>query len=106
LHWFYCLSYPLVWALNQTSLWLLRRLGIESVDEAGHAHSEEELRLIITALRPEPGGSAAGRNLALNALSLRQRVAREVMRPRQEIVCLNTQANLAECLDVAEKTRF
>lgn len=106
LRWFYRLSYPLVCALNQTSLWLLRRVGIESADEAGPAHSEEELRLIITALRPEPGGSAAGRNLVLNALSLRQRVAREVMRPRQEIVGLNTQANLAECLEVAEKTRF
>jgi CBS domain containing-hemolysin-like protein len=28
------------------------------------------------------------------------------MRPRQEIVALDTEASLAECLDVAEKTRF
>ena len=42
----------------------------------------------------------------LNALDLRHRLAREVMRPRQEIVSLDTQASIAECLDVAEKTRY
>ena len=42
----------------------------------------------------------------LNALDLRRRVAREVMRPRQEIVALDTEASIAECLDVAEKTRY
>src|ERR1017187_2479264 len=28
------------------------------------------------------------------------------MRPRQEIVALDTEASIAECLDVAEKTRY
>jgi len=31
---------------------------------------------------------------------------REVMRPRQEIIPLSTDASMAECLDVAEKTRY
>jgi CBS domain containing-hemolysin-like protein len=39
-------------------------------------------------------------------LDLRRRVARDVMRPRQEIVALSTESSLAECLDLAEKTRF
>ncbi len=42
----------------------------------------------------------------LNALDLRHRVVRDVMRPRQEMVALDTGASLAECLDVAERTRF
>src|SRR6185295_14687858 len=37
---------------------------------------------------------------------LRRRVAREVMRPRKEIVALDTEASIAECLEVAEKTRY
>ena len=40
------------------------------------------------------------------ALDLRRRIAREVMRPRQEIVALDTEATMAECLEVAEKTRY
>ena len=47
-----------------------------------------------------------GRDIVLNALDLRRRVARDVMRPRQEIVALDTEATIAECLDLAEKTRY
>jgi CBS domain containing-hemolysin-like protein len=47
-----------------------------------------------------------GRNLVLNALDLRHRVARDVMRPRQEMAVLNTEASVAECLDIADKTRY
>src|SRR5207237_3567695 len=42
----------------------------------------------------------------LNALDLRRRLARQVMRPRQEIVALDTESSIAQCLDVAEKTRY
>jgi CBS domain containing-hemolysin-like protein len=47
-----------------------------------------------------------GRNIVLNALDLRRRTVRQVMRPRQEITVLNTEWTIAECLDVAEKTRY
>jgi CBS domain containing-hemolysin-like protein len=47
-----------------------------------------------------------GRDIVLNAMDLRRRIAREVMRPRQEIVALDTEASIAQCLEVAEKTRY
>jgi CBS domain containing-hemolysin-like protein len=106
LRWFYVVSYPFNWALNGTSLWLLRRLGLEAVSEAEMVHSEEELRLLFATTQKHSGGTSLGRDIVLNALDLRRRVAREVMRPRQEIVVLNTEASMTECLDVAEKTRF
>jgi CBS domain containing-hemolysin-like protein len=49
---------------------------------------------------------AGGRNLILNALDLRHRVAREVMRPRHEISAFDTAASMDQCLSLAEKTRF
>ena len=106
LRWFYVVSYPFNWALNGTSLWLLRRLGLEGMSEAELIHSEEELRLLFTATQKHSGGTSLGRDIVLNALDLRQRVVREVMRPRQEIVMLNTGSSMTECLEVAEKTRF
>jgi CBS domain containing-hemolysin-like protein len=42
----------------------------------------------------------------LNAIDLRHRTAREVMRPRHEITAFNTEATIAECLALAEKTRY
>ncbi len=104
--WFYRASYLLVVALNWSSQWMLRQVGIELTGEAGRAHSEEELRLLLGAAQKQAGGTPLGRDIILNALDLRHRVARDVMRPRQEIVVLDTEASIAECLDVAEKTRY
>jgi CBS domain containing-hemolysin-like protein len=102
--WFYRLSYPLIWGLNNTALWLLRQLGLEPASEAERAHSEEELRLLFAA--SQAGRSALGRDIVLNALDLRRRVAREVMQPRKEIVALATDLGIVHCLDVAEKSRY
>jgi len=104
--WFYRLSYPFVVVLNSFSQWLLRQVGLEPVTEGEHAHSEEELRLLLAAAQKQSGGSALGRHILLNALELRRRTAREVMRPRQEITGLDTEASIADCLDLAERTRY
>jgi CBS domain containing-hemolysin-like protein len=106
LAWFYRLSYPFIVVLNWSAQWLLRQMGIQPASEGDLAHSEEELRLLFAASQKRSGGTALGRDIVLNALDLRRRIAREVMRPRQEIVALSTEANMTECLDVAEKTRF
>ena len=106
LAWFYGLSYPFIVVLNWSAQWLLRQMGIQPASEGDLAHSEEELRLLFAASQKRSGGTALGRDIVLNALDLRQRVAREVMRPRQEIVALGTGASMTECLDVSEKTRF
>jgi CBS domain containing-hemolysin-like protein len=103
---FYRMSFPLIWVLNHTANWLLRRFGIEPVTEAELVHSEEELRLIVGATQKVSGGPALGRSIVLNALDLRQRTVREVMRPRQEITVLDTDSTMSECLEVAEKTRY
>jgi len=104
--WFYRASYVFVVVLNWTSQWMLRQVGLEPTGEAGRAHSEEELRLLLGAAQKQAGGTPLGRDIILNALDLRHRVARDVMRPRQEIVALDTEAGIAECLELAEKTRY
>ncbi len=106
LEWFHRASYPFIWLLNHASLWILRQLGIHPASEAEQAHSEEELRLLFAASHEDAGGTVLGRDIVLNALSLRHRIARDVMRPRLEIVGLDTEASVTECLDVAEKTRY
>jgi CBS domain containing-hemolysin-like protein len=101
LNWFYRLSFPFVWLLHRSSQNVLHWLGIVT-DEFQSAHSEEELRLVLAA-----GQKASDRrDLILNALDLRYRTAREVMRPRQEIVTFDTKAPLSDCLVIAEKTRY
>jgi CBS domain containing-hemolysin-like protein len=101
LNWFYRLSFPFVWLLHRSSQTVLRWLGIDS-DEFQSTHSEEELRIVLAA-----GQKASDRrDLILNALDLRYRTAREVMRPRHEIVTFDSNAPLADCFAIAEKTRY
>ena len=105
LEWFHWLFRPFIWLLNGVALWILRRLGIEPASEAELHHSEEELRLLLATSRGR-GATQFGHDIVLNAFDLRHRVVHEVMRPRREISGLDTDAPIAECLDVAEKTRY
>jgi CBS domain containing-hemolysin-like protein len=106
LRWFYLASYPFNWLLNHSAQWLLRQAGIEQVSEVDRAHSEDELRLLVSSSQKRSGATALGRDIVLNALDLRRRIVRDVMRPRREIVPLDTEASISACLEVAEKTRY
>lgn len=103
---FYKVSYPLIWMLNNASQWILKMFGIHPVSEAELIHSEEELRMLFTSAHEHEGGSELQRKIVFNAMDLKRRIVREVMRPRQEITALDTEASIAECLEVAEKTRY
>ena len=105
LRWFYWVMYPFIWMLNTCALWLLRKVGLEMGDDHGHSHSEEELRMMIGAGGDGSSKDAFRRDLVLNAFDLKNRVARDVMRPRREIVGFNTNFDIEECLEVAEQTR-
>jgi CBS domain containing-hemolysin-like protein len=104
LHWFYRLSYPFNWVLNQSAQWLLRRVGIEPSGSARFIHSEEELRLMFS--QRQVAGGALGHAIVLNALDLSRHIVRNVMRPRQEIAAFDTEASISDCLELAEKTRY
>jgi CBS domain containing-hemolysin-like protein len=101
LAWFYRVSFPFIWLLNRSSQLVVKWLGV-APDELHGAQSEEELRVILAAA----SGSTYRRNLILNALDLRLRTAREVMRPRNEVTVFDSAATIAECLSLAERTRY
>jgi CBS domain containing-hemolysin-like protein len=106
MRWFYLAMYPFIWLLNESALLLLRAIGLEPAHESEGVHTEDELRLVVAAAQQHSGASRFSRDVVQNALDLRRRVARDVMRPRQEIVALDTEATIAACLDVAEKSRY
>ncbi len=105
LHWFYLLTYPLIWVLNWTSLWVLRQLGIEASGH-GEVHSEEELRLMLGSTLAAGDSSVLAREIVHNSLDLGRRRVREVMRPRREIVALDLRRPIWECLRLADDSRY
>ncbi len=100
---FYLALYPFNRLLNSAARFLLKEIGIEPDALPERGQSEEELRLMLATAR---GGAARGRTIALNALDLRNRGVREIMRPRQEIAVLDTGTSLADCMALIEKSRY
>jgi CBS domain containing-hemolysin-like protein len=90
--------------LNQSAQWLLRRVGLEPSGFPLFVHSEEELRLMLG--QSQAAATRLGHEIVLNALDLSRRIVRNVMRPRQQLVVFDTEATVAQCLELAEKTRY
>ncbi len=106
MRWFYLAMYPFIWVLNQSALWVLRAVGLEPAHESEAIHTEDELRLVLASSQKQAGASRFSRDIVQNALDLRLRVARDVMRPRKEITVIDTKARVEECLEIAEKSRY
>jgi CBS domain containing-hemolysin-like protein len=107
---FYTVFKPAIWFLNAASNWILRHLfRIEPVAEGELAHSEEELRLILEQSEKSKEVSPLGRELVFNVLDLRDRVVRDIMTPRGEIVYLDLEddfeSNVKKAIE-SRHTRF
>src|SRR5438876_3451032 len=110
LRWFYVIFKPAIGFLNAASNWvLLRILRVEPIAEGELAHSEEELRFIVRESEKSAEVTALGRELVFNVLDLRDRVVRDIMTPRGDIVYLNVEddfeTNVKKAID-SKHTRF
>src|SRR5437016_9369693 len=110
LRWFYVIFKPAIWFLNAASNWvLLRILRVEPIAEGELAHSEEELRFIVRESEKSAELTPLGRELVFNVLDLRDRVVRDIMTPRGEIVYLNVEddfeTNVKKAIE-SQHTRF
>jgi CBS domain containing-hemolysin-like protein len=107
---FYFLFKPLIWLLHKSSNFLLLRVfRLQPVPGTELAHSEEELRLILQQSETSKEVSPLERNLLVNALDLRDRVVRDIMTPRGDVVYLDLEddfeTNVKKALE-SRHTRF
>ena len=103
---FYVIFKPAIWFLNGTANWILKHaFRLEPVGEHELAHSEEELRLILDQSEKSDEVSELGRDLLVNALDLRQRVVRDIMTPRGEVVFLDLEESFEENVKKALESR-
>ncbi|PYK67155.1 MAG: hypothetical protein DME50_03535 [Verrucomicrobia bacterium] len=107
---FYVLFKPAIWLLHKSSNLLLRSvLRLQPVPSTELAHSEEELRLILEQSEKSQEVSPLGHSLLMNVLDLRERVVRDIMTPRGEIVYLDLgdefEANMRKAIE-SKHTRF
>lgn len=102
---FFKLSYPLNRLLNGAANLFIRRLGIEPASESDFAHTEEEIRLLVN--QSHKSGHIDQTELALvdNVFAFSERLAREIMIPRIDMICLYDDNTFEENLSIMRESR-
>src|SRR5262249_28541877 len=110
LHVFYVIFRPAIWLLRKSTDFLLRRvLGLQPVGATEHAHSEEELKHIVSESETADEVTETEKRIVLNALALNDRYVRDVMTPRKDVVWLDADESFENNLKLAldsKHTRF
>jgi CBS domain containing-hemolysin-like protein len=102
---FSTLMSPAIWVLNGAANALLRVFGIQPVSELHQMHSPAELRLILTQ-SGDGGLHASDKAMLAGVLDFHEKKARDVMRPRTEIVALAIDAAADEVWEVLRSERY
>ncbi|HVR44208.1 MAG TPA: hemolysin family protein [Thermoanaerobaculia bacterium] len=104
LYFFYLVMFPAIWLLNGMSNLVLRLVGIQPVGEGEVAHSEEELRLILS--HSEKAGVLSEPNLEMieGIFQFSRRTAKQIMVPRTDVAILSTRRSVSENLEVIRVT--
>ncbi|WP_419096145.1 hemolysin family protein [Rossellomorea pakistanensis] len=100
--WFYRIMYPAIWALNGSARAITSLFGIKSVSEHEVAHSEEELRIILSESYESGEINQSEFKYVNKIFEFDNRVAKEIMVPRMEIVSLEKDTSLKVILDAVK----
>ncbi|MBI3865056.1 MAG: HlyC/CorC family transporter [Planctomycetia bacterium] len=103
---FYKVLWPFIWVLHKASDLMLRLIGVRAVGPNEHMPSEDELRLILA--ESAAGGEVSRRERLMmeNVLDLEDKVTRQVMVPRRDIIYLSTRRTSQENLAVIAESQY
>lgn len=85
---FYKVMYPFIWILNGTARNFIRLFGFKPAGNHEIAHSEEELRLILSDSYKSGEINLSEMLYVDNVFEFDDRLAKEIMVPRTEMICL------------------
>ena len=96
---------PLIWLFNGAANGLLRIFGIEpSSDQEGH--SPAEIRFLVMQAHARGTLDESDRAMLAGVLDFHEKKARDVMRPRTDIVALDIGASEEEVWEVLRRERY
>lgn len=101
---FHKIGYPVIVLFNRTARAILSLLGVKPANETELAHSEEELRMILSASQRGGVLNQMESELIDNVFDFADRLAREIMVPRQDMICLYLEDSFEENLKVVRET--
>jgi CBS domain containing-hemolysin-like protein len=103
---FYKILYPFIWILNGSARLLLKLFGMKPASEHELSHTEEELRLLLSESYKSGEINQNELNYVNNVFEFDDRIAREIMVPRTDIVGFEQSASFEEVLTVISEERY
>lgn len=103
---FYKIMYPFIQALNGSARFIVGLFGLKLASEHENAHSEEELQLIISESYKSGEINQSEYKYVNNIFEFDDRVAKEIMVPRTEIVAFDQNQTLKECLEIVSRENY
>jgi magnesium and cobalt exporter, CNNM family len=101
------LMMPFIWVLNTFNNFLLKLIGVPRVTETSHlVHSPEELRLLVVQARLHGTLDESDSAMIAGVFDFHEKRARDVMRPRTDIVALPIDATEDEVWRILRSERY
>lgn len=102
----YRLMYPIVFVLNGVANGISRSFGLKSVSESDESVSEEELRIIMSESLKSGEINRDEYQFVENVFAFDNRMSREIMVPRTEMVTVSTEMSLKEISELVRTERY
>jgi putative hemolysin len=94
---------PVIWLLNATGNGVVRLFGLRPVPGHHSVHSEEEIRMIVSASRQEGVLEEQEKELLNNVFDLSDTPVRGIMTPRVDMIALDENSPLRKLLELIEQ---
>ncbi|MCZ6117307.1 hemolysin family protein [Campylobacter ureolyticus] len=96
LHTFWVIFKPFIAVFDFLAGGILKLIGIRPAGESEIAHSEEEIKIIVAESLKGGVLDSIETQIIKNAVDFSDTVAKEIMTPRKQMVCLNAQKSYEE----------
>jgi len=104
--WFYKIMYPFIWVLNGSARILVGMFGLKPASEHELAHSEEELRLLLAESYKSGAINQSELKYVNNIFEFDERLAKEIMIPRTEIITIAENDTIDAFLEMAASEQY
>ncbi len=96
---------PMIWFFNGAANSILRMFGVTPVTEV-HGHSPEELRLLVMQARLHGTLDESDSAMLAGVFDFHEKKARDVMRPRTDVVGLDIESTQEDVWRIVREERF
>ncbi|KRG16234.1 hemolysin family protein [Lederbergia galactosidilytica] len=103
---FYKIMYPFIWILNHSARFIVKLFGFKHSSENEIAHSEEELRIILSESLKSGEINQSEYRYVNKIFEFDNRIAKEIMVPRVEVYTIERSASIEEILETIRHERF